>query len=63
MSKILNIKIDDDLKEKLDFLCKKERRNKSNMLNYLIEYYYNNQVVNGSDSKIIKKYVTPKDYE
>jgi hypothetical protein len=62
MSNILNVKIDNDLKEKLEILCKKERRNKSNMLNYLIDYYYNNQFESKKEvKKEIGEYKKPPD--
>jgi len=52
--------LDKESREKLDFICKRDRRAMSNMMLFLIDYYYN-QVTSGSG--IVHKNPTKEDYE
>jgi len=36
----IGLSIPDDAKEKLEVICKKEQRNKNNMMAFLIDFYY-----------------------
>ena len=53
--------LDKESREKLDFICKRDKRAMSNMMLFLIDYYYN-QVI-GSGSGIVYNKMTKEDRE
>jgi len=48
-----NIYLDDDTKQKLDYLCKIEGRKINNIVNYLINKYYDEKISKEKDVKNI----------
>ena len=47
--------LDDETREKLDFICKRDKRAMSNMMVFLIDYYYK-QVTEEKETKKDKNY-------
>jgi len=55
--------LDKESREKLDFICKRDKRAMSNMMLFLIDYYYRQVREKENGGGIVHKNPTKKDYE
>ena len=53
--------LDKESREKLDFICKRDRRAMSNMMLFLIDYYY--KQIEGDENEIVYKTMTKEQRE
>ena len=53
--------LDKESREKLDFICKRDKRAMSNMMLFLIDYYY--KQINDDNNEIVDRNPTKEDYE
>jgi hypothetical protein len=55
--------LDKETKAKLDYICKRDKRAMSNMMAFLIDYYYRQVVKENDNDKVIGRNPTPEDYD
>ena len=55
--------LDKDSREKLDFICKRDKRAMSNMVVFLIDYYYKQVAKEKENEKIIHRNPTKEERE
>ena len=56
--------LNEERKKKFEYICQEESRNKTNMISFLIDYYYQRlQKKKLKENEVIIKNPTPKDFD
>ena len=62
MYKIVTVLTDEE-KEKLEYICKRDKRKKNNMLSFLVDYYYRKTKKKDKEERGVVKKKVDKDYD